>query len=168
MLKLKVNKFKYLSLLMSLFGISLLASGCLFLSCSGMISSEVKIPVNVENAVDAGSFHFEVVYDISNLKVTGVEQGQLPSGSLFEYNMDNPGQIIFGIANPDGINGNGELAIIDFKVTGPEKTSIPINLENVFVFSATSLEPITIDTFSGSTTPEGTLRQTPSIVFIRE
>jgi archaellum component FlaF (FlaF/FlaG flagellin family) len=168
MLKLKVNKFKYLSLLMSLLGISLLASGCLFLSCSGMISSEVTIPIKVENAANAGSFHFEVIYDTSNLKVTRVEQGQLASGSLFDYNMDNPGQVIFGIANSGGINGNGELAIIDFKVTGPEKTSIPINLENVFVFNATSLEPITIDTHSGSTTPEGTLSQTPSIVFVPE
>lgn len=168
MLKTKDMKPKYRYIMPVLMAVVLLISGCLPRILSNLLVHKAALPIMVENAPNIGSLHFELIYDTDNLKVLSVEQGPLSAGSLFDYNMDYPGQVVFGIANPDGISGDGELAIVTFSVKGSNSNPIPINLENVFVFDAESLDPVVLDASSGSITPRGTGYEAPAIVFTQD
>ncbi len=92
---------------------------------SGEIGKETRVSVIVEDAVNVGSIDLTILYDPSILEVLKVEKGDLVKGML-SSNTDNEGIITIGIADSNGINGDGEIARITFNVLSNGSTSVTI------------------------------------------
>ena len=92
-------------------------------------SDEVEVPIGVTGARNLGTLHVELVYDASLLEVVGFAPGDLTRNALSESNFDNPGRIIIGIVDTDGIDGDGSVGLITFKVLVSQGQSA-LTLEN--------------------------------------
>ena len=111
---------------------------------------EIQIPVNITGASNIGSLHLELVYDAAILDVTTVESGTLMGNALYEYNIDTPGRIVVGLINSTGIHGDGSLLVFDLQVLEKASTTVPLVLENVAAYDASTLNRLTLSTMNGS------------------
>jgi hypothetical protein len=121
-----------------------LITGC---SCGG--DGTVDVALNVQNASNVGSLQVELVYDASLLSATGVKAEKLASNAMVESNTKNPGKVVIGIIDSAGLNGQGPLVTVSFKVVGKGK-SCPITLENIAAYRATTLIDIGLKVTNGS------------------
>ena len=112
-------------------------------------SDEVVLPIRVRGARNLGTLHVELVYDFSHLEAVRFEPGDLTRNALSESNLDVPGRVIIGIVDTDGIDGDGPVGLITFKVLSSQGQS-PLTLENVTAHDATTL--IDVPTVVGSGT----------------
>jgi hypothetical protein len=129
----------------SLILITLLITGC----SGGKGNGMVDVAINVQNAPGVGSLQMELVYDASLLEVTGVKPEKLASNAMVESNTGSPGRVIIGIVDSAGINGQGPLVTVSFKVVGKGE-SCPITLENIAAYRATTLIDIGLKVTNGS------------------
>jgi len=111
---------------------------------------EVRIPIEVQDAANVGSLHLELVYDRDVLDAIAVEAGTAVGDALFEYSIDEPGQLVVGLVSSQGIQQDGSVAIVTFKVTGKSKTNTYLSLENVLAHNATTLNEISTSASAGS------------------
>ena len=101
-------------------------------------SDEVVVPIRVRGARNLGTLHIELVYDSSTLQVIKFEPGELARNALSESNFDAPGRVIIGIVDTDGIDGDGPVGLLTFKVLGSRGQSA-LTLDNVVAHDATRL-----------------------------
>lgn len=126
---------------------------------------EVQIPVNITGASNIGSLHFELVYDEAMLDVTTVESGTLIGSSLYEYNIDTPGRIVVGLINSAGIRGDGPLILFSLQVLEKGSTAVPLVLENVAAYDASTLSRLTLSTMNGSFMLKDSSFTPPTLLF---
>lgn len=88
--------------------------------------SEIRIPINVQNAKDIRNMDIELKFNPSILNAKKVESGTLTQNSLLEWNIGSSVKIAFVETN--GINGNGTIAVVEFKVVGKPSEESPITL----------------------------------------
>jgi len=105
---------KLLSLL-NIIAASALLFGC---GCGG----EINIPIEVQNAHDLGSLQIELYYEADVIEIVEVKAEDIGENALLEFNADNPGLLVIGIADSSGINGSGSIVSISFDVL--EKDSV--------------------------------------------
>lgn len=110
----------------------------------------VEVPINVTEASNIGSLDIVLSYDPDVLIAQDVSRGELTSNSLLQSNTDNPGIIAIGIADSDGINGEGSIAIISFDVLGQSGDSSPLTIESVDANDANTFVDIPITPANGS------------------
>jgi hypothetical protein len=127
-------------------------TGAFHTGCIKLTGAKVPVPVTISGATQVGSVHFELVYDPEDLELTGVQQGSVLGAAQFHYNMDNPGQVVVGIVSTAGINGNGQLAVLTFRLKRTGKSAASLNLENVVLHSASTLLEIPAVPTKGSIT----------------
>jgi hypothetical protein len=135
----------------------------LLLRTSGV--QEVKIPINIQGAANVGSLHLELAYDRQTMSATAVEDGTAVGDALFESNIAVPGDVVIGLVNNHGINGNGSVAIVTFQVTGKTKSATRLSLENVIAYDATSLDEIPASASPGSFTSKDGSFMPPTLIF---
>lgn len=126
---------------------------------------EVKIPINVQGAANVGSLHLELAYDRQTMSATAVESGTAVGDALFESNIDVPGDVVIGLVNSQGINGDGSVAIVTFQVTGKAKSATNLSLENVIAYDATTLDEIPTSASPGSFTAKNGSFTPPTLIF---
>lgn len=125
-------------------------TGAVHAGCIRLTGPQIQVPVTISGANQVGSAHFELVYDPEALEVTGVQPGSALGAAQFQYNMDNPGQIVVGIVSTAGINGNGQLAVLTFRLKRTGKSAISLNLANVVLHSTSTLLEIPATPTNGS------------------
>ncbi len=91
----------------------------------------VTVPVKLENVKDVGSLNFNITYDSSIVKVSGVDKGSLLSGISFVANPNESGIIRFGFATQKGIRGTGSIGHIVFEAVGVAGSSSPLTITEV-------------------------------------
>jgi hypothetical protein len=117
-------------------------------------TKQIVVPINVSGASVLGALHLELSYDSDILQVVSVERGGLlGAGTLFQYNLDTPGDLIFGLADSHGISGDGSIAVVTFKASGKYKYISSLSMENVLAYNANTLEEIPGTTTEGSFNP---------------
>ena len=94
---------------------------------------QIDIPINITNALKVGSMDIDFVYDPDVLSVVSVNKGTLTSNSMLQTNTATEGVIKIGIIDSSGINGNGSIAVINFKVIGKDGDTSKLDLSNVEV-----------------------------------
>lgn len=102
----------------------------------GAKGSEVKVPISLSGASNLGALHVEITFDPRVLTGTTVDAGKLAEGALLESN-DAPGRVRFGLATGGKIDGEGQIAIVHFKVVGPKGAQTPLAVELVQAWEAT-------------------------------
>ena len=115
---------------------------------AGRPGGSVRVPVEVSAASNLGSMHLEVTYDPSILQATDVTAASLASGALVDFNLQQPGRAVIGLASANGISGAGDLVSITFDVIGHDGESTTLNLENVQATDI-SFNPIQTSVVSG-------------------
>ena len=118
---------------------------------SGNTGSIIDVPVTISNAKDLGSMDIVVSYDPAVLSVVSVEKGTLNKGMIMA-NSDTPGTIAIGIVDANGINGEGAVANIRFKVIGPNGATSPLKITNVLAYNVKTHSDIQTATSSGTIT----------------
>ena len=113
-------------------------------------SQEIDIPINAADAENLGSLHLILIFDPSLLQVVSVDTGTLTGNSLFRYNLDLDGQVVIGMADSNGINGSGILAIVRFMTINRSSNDTQLRLENIIAHHAFNLEEINTEATSGS------------------
>jgi hypothetical protein len=110
----------------------------------------VTVPVIFNGASQVGSIHFEIIYDRDVLDILRVETGQNAVNSLLSYNVNNPGQIVIGMANKSGITGDGLILNITYKIKGKLDKGTDLKLSNIFVFDSLTLDEIYVIASKGN------------------
>lgn len=129
------------------------------------LPDEVSIPINAEDANNIGALHLELIYDPAVLEPTEVEKGMLARNAMLESSTDTPGRVVIGMIDAAGINGNGSLAVISFRVVGKDGMTSPLILEKLTAHDATTLVDVPTKATSGSFTVKDRSFTTPIILF---
>jgi hypothetical protein len=103
-------------------------------------------------ANNIGSLEFVLVYDTNVLELSNVEAGSLASSALVDTNFPSPGRLWAGIIDPDGITGDGPLAVFTFNRLGSASGPVPLTLEAVSAYDADTLVDVITDTTPGQVT----------------
>ena len=127
----------------------------------------VNVPIHLTGAENIGSLEFVLTYDPSVLEVSGVEAGGLAQSALFDFGTRSPGRLWAGLIDSEGINGDGPIAVVSFKVVGPGASTSPLALENITTYDASSLLDILTNATSGSFTVDGRALTAPTLAFPR-
>jgi hypothetical protein len=117
---------------------------------SGSPGSTVEVPINIAGASNIGSMDIVLTYDSSVLGVSSVGKGELTKNSMLQSNADTPGIIAIGIADTDGINGDGSVAVITFNVLGELGSTSPLTLYSAKANDVNTLVDILITKTSGT------------------
>ena len=132
-----------------------------------VLASTVNVPIYLTGAKNVGSLEFVLTYDPTVLEVSDVEAGGLAQNSLFDFGVRVPGRLWAGLIDTDGINGDGPVAVVSFKVIGPGSSTSRLTLENVSTYDARSLLDILTDATSGNFTVDGPTLTSPVLAFPR-
>lgn len=95
--------------------------------------STVEVPIAVSGAQGLGGIDLLVSYDPAVLNATSVEKGPLLKGML-SANTDTPGYVSLSAIDPDGINGEGPLVMVRFRVIGANGASSPLSITRVTAY----------------------------------
>ena len=109
---------------------------------SGAPGQRAEVPIEVMEASNVGSMHIELVYNPDVVQPVEKRDGALASGALVEARFDIPGRVVLGLISAQGINGNGEIAVVSFDVLGKDGATSALTLENVRANDATTLADI--------------------------
>ena len=132
-----------------------------------VLLTNVNVPIHLTGAENIGSLEFVLTYDPSVLEVSGVEAGGLAQSALFDFGTRNPGRLWAGLIDNEGINGDGPIAVVSFKVVGPGASTSLLALENITTYDASSLLDILTNATSGSFTVDGRALTAPTLAFPR-
>ncbi len=80
--------------------------------------STVRIPVSLCGADRLGDLNVTITYDPSVLRATGFLRGAFLGNALFDANLVPQGTIRLGMADNEGLTGNGYLTYLEFDVVG--------------------------------------------------
>lgn len=105
---------------------------------SGSYEETIEVPITISNAENVGSMDMALTYDPTILQVDSVSKGELNKG-MISKNTETDGILSLGIADQNGINGDGEIAVVSFTVMN-ETGSSPLILEDLYVYDVDGLE----------------------------
>ncbi len=131
---------------------------------SGTYDTVVDVSIVLANAEDVGSLDLVFTYDPTILQAESVSKGELNKG-MISSNIDTSGFVSIAIADQNGIDGDGELAVVSFTIL--EKTgSSPLRIEDLIVYDTDSLEINAIAQDGTFTVTESTSDDTPGFIGI--
>ena len=86
----------------------------------GQSGQNVNVKIVATGMTNVGTLAIGLVFDNSVLSVNSVVDGNVKTPDAFSTsNVNNAqGLVAIGLGNPSGINGDGTIAIINFKVIG--------------------------------------------------
>lgn len=105
---------------------------------SGEYESMVEVPITITGADDVGSLDMVITYDPDLLQVDSVSKGELNEG-IISSNTNTEGILSIGIVDQNGINDDGEIAVISFTVINTTGSS-PVIVESLDVYDVDGLE----------------------------
>jgi hypothetical protein len=111
--------------------------------------NEVILPVDIVDASNIGSLHFELAYDTAVLEAVNVESGTTAGSALFESNSADTGRIVVGMVSSGGISGDGPVATITFTIKSKDKASTSLVLQNVVAHSSLDLSKMSVSYVAG-------------------
>ena len=92
-------------------------------SRSGPQGSPVRIPVSFCGADRLGDLNLTINYGTDVLRATGFQRGAMLGDALFDVNLEPPGTIRLGLADNQGLSGDGYLVYLEFDVIGAAGSS---------------------------------------------
>lgn len=119
----------------------------------GQNGNTVDVPIQMAGASGLGALHLELKYDANALSAPEVTRGALAgSNALIESNVKQPGKIVIGVVSLDGIQGDGVIATVKFKVTGDAGTSSALDFQNNQAWERESHAEVLVNAQSGKVT----------------
>ena len=126
----------------------------------------IEVPIRLSRADNIGSLEFVLAYDPEMLELVDVKKGNLAGESLLDSGSRNPGRIWTALINPEGITGNGTVAVFTFDLLDSEVTESILNLESVYANDATTLLDLLAEPSHGKFVGEGLAITSPRLNFV--
>ena len=96
---------------------------------SAKIGDEVTIPVIIKNNPGLATYRFRVTYDTEALEFISAENGSLAtSGTISSTTNSEAGTMTFLWYSTTNITGDGELALLNFRVTDSARGDYPLTV----------------------------------------
>ena len=125
----------------------------------------ISVPILATRAKNVGSLEFVLVYDPAKLEFAQMELGALAGSALIDSSSSRPGRIWAGIVDVQGINGSGTVAVVEFTVRDQTVGALPLTLENITAFDASTLVDIVTTTTPGQFNSSGPALLSPIVTF---
>ncbi|PKB82225.1 MAG: hypothetical protein BZY88_05025 [SAR202 cluster bacterium Io17-Chloro-G9] len=129
------------------------------------VQMQMRVPINLQSASDLGSLEFVLVYEPATLEFVGVDPGALAFDSVIETNLRAPGKVWVGMINPQGVNGDGPIAVVSFHTLEGGQADSPLYLEEVSGHHASTLLDAPSRPIPGMLTAKDGWFSSPSLVF---
>ena len=100
---------------------------------------QVQVPINLKNASDLGSLEFVLVYEPTTMEFVDIGPGALGADPMIETNLQAPGKVWVGIVDPQGVSGDGSIAVVSFRTLEDGQADSPLFLEEIISHSAATL-----------------------------
>ena len=113
-----------------------------------------SVPVELRGAKNLGSLQLELAYDPAVLEATDVKAGDLAKNGMVEYNLTAAGRLAVGVIHASGMNGDGPVVSVSFKVLKEGETS-PLTLNSVQAHDANTLLDIPLRASAGGFSRDG-------------
>lgn len=123
----------------------------------------IEVPVRLSRADNIGSLEFVFAYNPQMLELVEVKKGNLAGESLLDSGPRTPGRIWTALINPEGITGNGAVAVFTFDVLDSEVSESMLNLESVYAHDATTLLDLLAEPSHGQFVSEGLSITSPAL-----
>lgn len=135
---------------------------------SGSYEAIVDVCIVIVNADSVGSLDLVFTYDPTILQVQEVTRGDATKG-MISSNIDTAGIVSIAIADQNGIDEDGEIAVISFTVL-EEDGSSPLRIEELIVtqlkYDTDSLEINAIAQDGTFTITESGIDDTPGLIVL--
>ena len=112
------------------------------------INESTDIPIEVKDAANLGSMDIVISYNPEIVRAEVVSKGELNKGLISSKIED--GIIAIGIADSNGINGDGEVAVITFE--GLRKGVSNITIIGIRAYDVNTHADIRVETQNGKVT----------------
>ena len=134
---------------------------------TAVVAPRIEVPVYLTGATNVGSLEYVLVYDPSVLEVVSVDKGMLARTAMIDSGTRTTGRLWTAVIDTNGISGNGPVAVVSFNVVGNGVDRIPLTLESVYAFDATSLLDMVTEVSAGSFTLGSKAVMSPGLSFPR-
>lgn len=111
--------------------------------------STVQLPIEVAGAAKVGALQFDLVYDPQVVQADTVTRGALGGNALLDFNSSVPGRLRVGIVTTDGLQGDGVLANVNFKITGRAGANSALTVENARAWETPSHLEVLVNSEAG-------------------
>lgn len=118
-----------------------------------VVPDTATMQVLAAEADNIGSLEFVLVYDTDVWELADVEPGSLASNALVDTNFTSPGRLWTAIIDPNGITGDGPLAVLTFNRLGDANGPVAVTLQSVSAYNADTLVDVLTDATPGRLTP---------------
>lgn len=116
----------------------------------------VEVPLELAGASGIGALQFELIYDPAVIQPDTVTRGALAGGNaLIDFNPNNAGRLIIGVATLDEIKGDGPIATARFKVVGQAGQSSTLAIKSGEAWEGASHQAVLVKTEDGTLTVVG-------------
>ncbi|MDA1128368.1 MAG: cohesin domain-containing protein [Chloroflexi bacterium] len=109
----------------------------------------ISVPILATQAKNVGSLEFVLVYDQAKLEFVQVEPGVLTGSALIDWSSTEPGRVWAAIIDIEGISGSGPVAVVKFNLREPVAGLMPLTVEDINAFDASTLVDIITTTTPG-------------------
>ncbi|WP_202319694.1 cohesin domain-containing protein [Archaeoglobus neptunius] len=118
---------------------------------TGGVGSTIEVAVEVEGAKNVGSMDIVISYDPSVVEVKSVGKGELNRGLISSNSKE--GVVAISLADSRGINGDGAVALIEFKAL--KEGESPLTIQSVKAYDVNTHVDIKVDRQDGKITVAG-------------
>jgi hypothetical protein len=125
----------------------------------------ISVPILATLAKNVGSLEFVLVYDPAKLEFAQMEPGVLTGSALIDSSSSQPGRVWAGIVDVEGITGSGPVAVVKFNILERSAGDLPLTLENIAAFDASTLVDIVTATTPGQFNTSGLALLSPIVTF---
>ncbi|MDA0264726.1 MAG: cohesin domain-containing protein [Chloroflexi bacterium] len=109
----------------------------------------ISVPILATRASNVGSLEFILTFDPAKLEFAQLERGTLAGKALIDSSSPGPGRLWAGIIDVDGMTGSGPVAVVRFKLREGAAGTMPLGLESISAFNASTLVDILTKTTPG-------------------
>ena len=99
----------------------------------GPPGAEIKVPITIQNANGMAGAQFDLSYDPKVAVATAVEKGDLVKDFILTPNLNEAanGLVRIALAGTNGVQGDGTLVVVTFKLTGKMGDKTPLKILNL-------------------------------------
>jgi hypothetical protein len=167
----KIFKNRNLPILFLVFGIFLACPVCaegfeLYVNNQSVVpGNTATIPVMIKNAEELAEVSFEISYDPSVLKFSGVNSGNISKNGIIEASETGPGTTLISFVESTGISHDGEIMKLLFEVPGSDGSSSVIQTTPKKILNLDK-NVVPAEVGSATITVSGGVQKTPSSLWI--
>ncbi len=121
-------------------------------SRQGPQGTPVRIPVSLCGADRLGDLNLTINYGTDVLRSTGFQRGAMIGNALFDVNLSPPGTIRLGLADNQGLSGDGFLVYLAFDVIGAEGSRTALRGRVTTATQANNDQRVTVQVRNGQFT----------------